>query len=180
MPRRAVLAALLLATALAATGSGGEGDPPAGPWTLAPSDFLLFERRLVMDVEGKETLRPRGVVTLHGSDLRDGGLFLPADPRTADLPALLAFRVFASESAAWKFDLVDAVRVHADATFRSEAAADGGTVVRAEWTFASRGKGEQTWVLEDGRGTAATTFDGKGTATAARDPRSRSGPDTHP
>lgn len=163
-----VALAALLSAALAAPGPAAEDPPAAGPWVLAPSDFALYERRLVMGTEGNAAARPRGVVTLHGSDLRDGGLFLPADPRREDLPAILAFRVLPAGTAAWRFDLAETARVHADATFRTEPAADGGQVVRAEWTFASRGKSDAPSILEAGRGTAKTTFDAQGVATESR------------
>ena len=165
--RRTLLAALLT-VAFAAPGPAAEESPAAGPWVLSPSDFALYQRGLVMGTEGNAAARPRGVVTLHGSDLRDGGLYLPADPRRDDLPALLAFRVLPAGTAEWRFDLAETVRVQADVTFRSEPAPGGGTVVHAEWTFASRGKGDAGWSIEDGRGAARTTFGAEGVAAESR------------
>jgi len=128
-------------------------------WKLAPSDFLRFEKKRVSrGADRKETLGAAEICTLHGSDLRDGGLYVPESPRREDLPSILAFRALRSGAASWKLALVATNETTFDAEFRSETDAEGETSVRSTWTFASKtigakGRDDAEWLIREGRAT---------------------------
>jgi hypothetical protein len=167
MRTRTALLLAGVATALAAAPVRAAPDAAAA-WKLAPSDFVRFERkRVTLGKDGKEKLGSADVSTVHGSDLRDGGLYRPETPRREDLPELFAFRLCRLGDASWRIPLADTLDVQFDATFWSDPRPEG-NVVQAQWTFASKGRGDGNWLVRDGKATTRTTFDTESVAVASR------------
>jgi hypothetical protein len=147
--------------ALAAGGRAAGENAPVCAWKLGVSDLARYERRRITVKNGAETRGDAEPATLHGHDLRDGGLYLPVTPTRENLPTIFAWRTPAAGSFEWKIHLHDAVelRIKGTATVASQSAE--AVEMKIDATFASTGKAGpfDTFELKDGRAKATIAFD---------------------
>jgi hypothetical protein len=147
---------------VAATAGGGAAaeSATACAWKLGVSDMARYDRRRVTMKNGEESLGSVELTTLHGHDLRDGGLYLPVTPTRDLLPTIFALRTPNAGAFEWRIHLHDAVELRIKGT--SVVVSQGAAAVESiDATFASSGKAGpfDSFELKDGRAKATISFD---------------------
>ncbi len=142
------------------------GEPVASAWKLALSDVVRYERRSVKKKGGASILGKPEVFTLGGSDLRDGGRYLPADLRRDDLAAYFGLRLTpvgaADEVVDAALALRDVAPVVVEGATHARLVVDPPEGQRQAWvtgafTFESKGKAGKKDKFRLANGRAATT-----------------------
>ncbi len=157
--RRVVACAVVVVLAGLRAAADGTAAPFA--WKLGVCDMARYERRRVVAKNGVESPGAVEVASLHGHDLRDGGLYLPMTPSRDDLPAYFALRTPAAGAFETRLHLADSVELRIKATTAVASQSAESVELKIDATFASQGKPVEydQFEIKDGQAHATITFD---------------------